>query len=80
MPARLCLTDHRSRRLRQLQQGKRVPSRQKSQPSGTSSAVSNKSFRARAIASVRAPTARETVDWDTFSCSPITTCGMLWRM
>ena len=42
------------------------------QPSGTSSAVSSRSFRAWVIASVMALMAREIVGWDTPSCSPIT--------
>ena len=37
-------------------------------------AVSSTSFRARTIASVMTPMAREIVDWDTPSCSPITAC------
>ena len=39
-----------------------MPSRREPQPSGTSSAVSSRPSRTRAIASVRALTAREAVD------------------
>ena len=74
MPARLCLTDHRSRRLRQSGQGRRVPSTTTVAALGHLLAVSSTSFRARTIASVTAPMAREIVDWDTPSCSPITAC------
>ena len=42
-----------------------VPSRRKSRPSGTSSAVSSRPSIVRAIAPVRALTTREAVDWDT---------------
>ena len=51
-----------------------MPSRQKSQPSGTSPAVSSTSFRARMIASVMASMAREIVGRHTPDCSPITAC------
>ena len=64
----------RSRRLRQFQQGKRVPSTTWSHPSGTSSAVSSRSFRARTITSVMTPMAREIVGREAPSCSPITAC------
>ena len=52
------------------------PARQ-SQPSGTSSTVSDMSLKARKVSPVMTLMARETVGWDTPSCSPITACTML---
>ena len=75
MPARPCLTDHGSRRLRQSGQGRRVPST----TSGTSSAVSRRTAGVRKIASVRALMAREAVGRHTPRNSPITACTMFWR-
>ena len=57
-----------------------MPSRRKSQPWGTSSAVSSSPFRTRGKAFVRALTAREIVGRHTLNCSPITAYITLWRM